>query len=168
MAARNETPTPTILDFAIEYLSDENLAQPGFKPTKDDPTALILALWKGMRCNSHWRRLVSNGTCLSVWEMKGTELPELQKSAPRKALFGNQATLTHVFAPPEQSDLGNLPQLVADLTVLVRHDQALIDLVAPYYFRFRFDRSDGKWHPLELIYVDPGFRGADKEMVILF
>jgi hypothetical protein len=168
MAARNESPTSKILDFAIDFLTEESQAQPGFKPTKEDPTALMLALWKGMRCNSHWSRLVDDGMCLTVWEMQEGNVPELQKGAPRKALFGNQATLTHHFAPPEQSSSSDSPHLIADLVVLVRHDQALKDLVAPYYFRFRFNRSDGKWHPLQLIYVDAAFDGADDDLVILF
>jgi hypothetical protein len=130
-----------------------------------DQRALFSADWKMLlHADPHWASLALHSGCVSVWRTGVAPDPRVPTSLGQEdnAVFTNIVTHRHNFVPRADSMESRVAKdgflLMADVKLVIKYDDELLQVPTPHYVRFWYDPGTQVWHPhqLALIVTDSG------------
>lgn len=137
----------------------------------NDPKKLLAAIKELRQADAHWSALAPGATMVNVWKPRSMRnISMVQLGRTESWIWGNQSVYQPLFAgsPTFEQVCRREPPLLADIRVLIEHDDALDHERSPYFFRFWYSEEPRKWQPLALKLVRTAGEGAEGTPVIFF
>jgi hypothetical protein len=131
-------------------------------------------IWQLLKVNSHWDAIVSESCCIRVFDSGSLTADNLRDAGAlakdENRVWHSMRSISPNFTPLSNQTLeaalnGKARSvLVADATIIVQHDAALLKQKAPYVLRFWFNPGFNQWQPLLLIQMQ-SFEGAPAQLL---
>lgn len=156
MQTRNENLVPKLKLAAIESLVTSQVVEQTEAENLSD-LEIIQKAWTNEHCNTGWQAIAHDGGHLCIWRCKGCDPKSMQTlGTTDNRVFHAQAVSTHLFEPKfsfTQAHEDPEGVLLADIKVLIQHDDTFKKERSPYFIRFWFSTDDQLWHPFHLVHV---------------
>jgi hypothetical protein len=133
---------------------------------------LFSKIWDIHKINPHWQSVVEDEGGIFLWRCSGQD-ENLGKQIGHinKKLFQNVTAYGHLFKPAYSiHDACKQPDgvLIADVMVLIQHDEELGNVRSPYFIRFWYSYNDMRWHPRSMEQIGIDSRLPDPRPRLLF
>lgn len=116
-----------------------------------DPWQLLGQWFKGVRSDeptvSRWTGLILEGSEIRVFESREPEPPIGGDLYQLRGCIGTFRHFTEPPAPLQEVLRDNGKVLMADVRLLIAHDDGMGGVVWPYVVRYWFDSTNGTWRP---------------------
>lgn len=113
--------------------------------------------WRESKAFPHWDSIVSDFSCIQTWRSTSAAAKVLDDLAQDDVdLWQRRDSSTLNFTSDRGLDAELREQgsvLMADAKIIVRHDAELLGAASPYYFRFWYDSTSGRWIPLAMVRI---------------
>jgi hypothetical protein len=131
-------------------------------------------LWQLLKVNSHWDAIVAESCCIRVFDSGSLSVDNLRDTGAlakdENRVWHSMRSISPNFTPINQQTLeaayngAQKSVLVADATIIVQHDAALLKQKAPYLVRLWFNPACKQWQPMLLVQLR-SFEGAPTQLL---
>lgn len=156
MQTRKESLTPEFRQAAIESLIAAQQVDPAQVNELSD-LEIIQNAWKNEKCHTGWKAIAHDAGHVCIWRCKGCDPKSMQTlGTSDNRIFHSQSVSTHLFEPKftfDQAHKNPEGVLLADIKVLIEHDDKFKKERSPYFIRFWYSTDDLLWHPFHFVHV---------------
>jgi len=152
MDSRGEQIDPEKANLVKKALVDEQYAEAATLDSMDNKD-LFAAIWDWHRADPKWRAIVEGAGSVCVWRCRSPDRAGVATlGRANKKLFENETNYLHLFRPKQTFEdvCNSRAVLVADVMIVVEHDDSRARDRSPYYIRFWYSPARDAWQPLQL------------------
>lgn len=114
------------------------------------PPRQLIAAWDQAGIDPHWEAVVPDAIAMNVYRPRSLRHVSLIFLGQTESwVWGNETIFPTIFGtrPTYEQVSRQKPALLADVRVLIEHDETLARERSPYFFRFWYAEDRKKWQP---------------------
>ncbi len=152
METRGEQIDPKKASLLKDAIVEEQYTEAATLDSMDNK-GLFALIWDWNRTDPKWSAVVEGTGSVCVWRCRSLDRADAATlGRANKKLFENETNYLHLFRPKQTFEdvCKSRAVLVADVMVVIEHDDTRARDRSPYYIRFWYSPARSAWQPLQL------------------